>query len=78
MALVAYTTLNHSLARSNSLVQVVTDIGKYVCYCILDRPVAGGVVVVGVGWGGGWGGGEEGRTTPPQLPIPKILFHPLA
>ena len=24
------------------------------------------------------GGGLGGRTTPPQLPIPKILFHPLA
>ena len=24
------------------------------------------------------GGGRGGRTTPPQLPIPKILFHPLA
>ena len=29
-----------------------------------DRPVARG--------------GSGGRTTPPQLPIPKILFHPLA
>ena len=26
----------------------------------------------------GGGGGRGGRTTPPQLPIPKILFHPLA
>ena len=32
----------------------------------LGRPVARG------------GGGRGGRTTPPQLPIPKILFHPLA
>ena len=27
---------------------------------------------------GGGSGGGGGRTTPPQLPIPKILFHPLA
>ena len=31
-----------------------------------------------MGGGGGGGGGSGGSYDPPQLPIPKILFHPLA
>ena len=37
--------------------------------------MGGGGSGVGGGGGVGWGGGSD---APPQLPIPKILFHPLA